>query len=73
MHETMLTSSRDTLLVALPFIGMLMVGIFRLDELIVVPREARVNPRRPGGMDVNGDPIICDPDGRVWKGRRRGR
>ena len=73
MHETILTSGRDTLLVALPFIGMLMVGLFRLDELIVVPKEVKAISRRPGGMDVNGEPIVCDPDGRVWKGRRRGR
>ena len=64
MHETVLNSGWQTALVAIPFVFMLLVGVFRLDELFVAKRQvARV--RRPvSGIDENGQPFLSDPDGR---------
>jgi hypothetical protein len=67
VHETILPSGWDTFWVAAPFITLLAMSIFRLDEAFMAPKRGR-GPRRPGGMDANGDPILCDPDGRPsWK------
>lgn len=67
MHETVLNSGWQTALVAVPFIFLLLVGVFRLDELFVAQRQvARV--RRPiTGVDENGQPLLSDPDGRPFQ------
>jgi hypothetical protein len=63
VHETILLSSKDSLLVAIPFIGLLLVGYFRLDQIIASPKKK--GRRRPmSGMDESGEPIMSDPDGR---------
>jgi len=64
MDEAILTSNRDTLLVAIPFVAMLLMSYFRLDELIVAPDKAGKPRRAPCGVDMDGEPILCDPDGR---------
>lgn len=38
MHETVLNSGWDTFLFAVPALFMLVMGIFRLDELLVAPQ-----------------------------------
>ena len=71
MQEPILISGRDTLLVAVPFILVLLIGVFRLDEVFSASR-ASLNRRRPAcGLDEHGEPIFTDPDGRVVKLRRR--
>jgi hypothetical protein len=40
MHEIILNSGWDTLLFVVPFIGMLLVGFFRLDQLFAAPKSA---------------------------------
>ena len=66
MHETMITSSRDTILIGLPFLAMLIVGFFRLDEIFTA--RPRSGPRRGpvAGLDADGEPLLCDPDGQRW-------
>jgi hypothetical protein len=67
MHEVYLTSTGDNLLVAVPFIAVLALAIFRLDGLFTTPKDSSgaVNKRRPGcGMDEHGHPLLVDPDGR---------
>ena len=66
MHDTTIHSNLDSLLVAIPFLVILLIGYFRLDELFASPKH-RVRARRsPCGIDEDGVPILCDPDGRGW-------
>jgi len=67
MHDAILCSSRDTLLIAIPFLGMLLAGLFRLDELFAAPKKVGRQRRPPCGLDLDGRPILCDPDGRPWR------
>jgi hypothetical protein len=64
MHEQVLGSTRDALLFALPFLGLLLVGLFRLDEMLITPKRRNSSRRPPSGVDINGEQILCDPDGR---------
>jgi hypothetical protein len=66
MHDLILNSGEDTLLFAIPFIGMLIVGFFRLDELLAAPRTTNKPLHAPRGVDRNGEQILCDPDGTPW-------
>jgi hypothetical protein len=71
MHEFYLSSVRDTLLVGVPFIAVLALGVFRLDTLFfATKRPVRVG-REGCGMDVNGEPVVVDPDGRSSQPRKR--
>ena len=59
-------SNTDSLLVAIPMVGLLFAGFFRLDELFGKSRKKPVKTRRPMvGLDENGRPICLDPDGQV--------
>jgi hypothetical protein len=69
VNETILNSGWDTFWVAIPFFALLVMSVFRLDEAFMTPKGVR-RRCRPGGMDRNGQPILCDPDGRPsWNGR----
>lgn len=74
MFDAVLSTDRDAVLAAVPMIGALLLGFFRLDTLLAAP--PRVRPRhsasgRPAaGIDRNGQPILCDPDGRRQPLRR---
>lgn len=74
MHEVQLNSTRDALLVAIPFIAILVLAIFRLDTIFASSKgSVRLDSRRRTGcgMDENGEPYLVDPDGRVPEGRAR--
>ena len=65
MEEDILISGRDTLLIAIPFVLLLIFTVFRLDESIAAPKGS-LNRRRPScGVDEFGEPILRDPDGRL--------
>ena len=66
MHDIALQSGWETFLLAAPFVGMILVGVFRLDEIAANPNRQR--SRRPGlnGNDENGRLLLSDPDGRPW-------
>ena len=68
---TVVLSNADALLVAMPMLGILFAGFFRLDELF--GRTQKKSARRPlaGGMDHNGMPICMDPDGKPLGRMRR--
>jgi len=66
VHDAILFSGRDTLLIAIPFLALLLVGFFRLDEYFAAPKKAGRHRRPPCGLDLDGRPIVCDPDGRPW-------
>jgi hypothetical protein len=73
MEEHVLISGRDTLLIAIPFIVILMITMFRLDQILASPKQV-VNGRRLAcGMDKPGEPILRDPDGRLSGPPRRKR
>jgi hypothetical protein len=65
MHEDILISGRDTLLFAIPFVLMLLISIFRLDEALATPKGAMKRRRPACGLNEAGEPILRDPDGRV--------
>jgi hypothetical protein len=58
-------SNTDALLVAVPMIGTLVVGFFRLDELFGKPRKRPVRGHQLAGMDARGRVTCLDPDGTV--------
>jgi hypothetical protein len=61
---TVFQSNTDALLVAIPMIGMLFAGYFRLDELFGKPKKTKEKRRQMTGWDEQGKPICADPDGR---------
>jgi hypothetical protein len=66
IQVTILQSTSDTLLVAVPMIGLLFLGYFRLDELFGKPKKKPVqNRRQMSGWDQNGQPVCIDPDGTI--------
>lgn len=71
MDEQILTSGRDTLLVAGPFVLVLLVTLFRLDQLITMPKGFMKRQRPPSGVDGLGEPILRNPDRRTSGARRR--
>lgn len=72
MHRLFLYSDLGALLVAAPFLALLLAGFFRLDALLSAPRCNR--PTAPAtGFDRDGRIFFTDPDGRPWyPGRRKG-
>jgi hypothetical protein len=67
MTETLFLSGRDTLLLCLPLLAILLVGFFRLDELFAASHRPRQRHCPVSGLDVNGEQILSDPDGTRWK------
>jgi hypothetical protein len=62
----------DTILVGIPFLAMLMIGFFRLDEVFARPKSRVSAQRRPAsGLDEDGLQILCDPDGQRWQSRQK--
>jgi hypothetical protein len=53
-------------LVAIALIGLLALGIFRLDVMLGAPQRRSVKARHKAGTDDNGIPLYSDPDGRPW-------
>jgi hypothetical protein len=70
VHESMLNPGWETALVAVPFLVMLFAGVFRLDELLVTQKASSKKPRPVVGTDLDGEPVLCDPDGRPSFSRR---
>lgn len=68
-NMTALPSNMDAILVAIPMVGLLFVGMFRLDEIIAKPQKRPERRRAMAGSDKNGSPLCIDPDG-TMKGKR---
>jgi hypothetical protein len=64
--DTILQSVWENLLVAVPFVGILLVALFRLDQIIAAPRRRKPVSRPACGCDENGRMLLSDPDGRPW-------
>lgn len=62
---SVLQSNADSLLIAIPMVGLLFAGFFRLDELFGKPKRPVENRRKMSGWDKNGRPVCADPDGKM--------
>jgi hypothetical protein len=71
VQDAILQSGWENFLVAVLFVGILLVGFFRLDEIIASPRRARAVKPPFSGCDENGDLLLSDPDGRPWGASRK--
>ena len=60
-------SNGDALLVAVPMVGLLIAGYFRLDELLGKPQKKSEPRRQIAGLDEDGRQICLDPDGKSYK------
>lgn len=70
MHDAVLKSGWDTVLVAIPFVVLLLVGFFRLDDLFASAKHKKDRRRPECGFDENGELLATDPDGRPWSGEQ---
>jgi hypothetical protein len=75
MDQSILISSKDTLLLAIPLVLMVFLSAFRLDQIIARPKRSLDRRRASCGVDEFGESILCDPDGRpsgpAWRNRVR--
>jgi hypothetical protein len=62
---SVLQSTADSLIVAIPMVGLLFAGFFRLDELVGKPKKAMVAHHRLSSWDKDGRAVCVDPDGRI--------
>jgi hypothetical protein len=65
MNEVVQTTGRDAYLIGVPLIVLLLVGLFRLDELVSRPKKTLKRPRLSCQIDQDGEPVLSDPDGRL--------
>jgi hypothetical protein len=71
MHDLVLSSGRDAFLIAIPSIPLLLLYVFRLDQVIAAPKRAPLRSRLPYAFNRHDQPVLTDPDGRVVVERRR--
>jgi hypothetical protein len=71
MNESFLISSRDMVLFAIPFVSIILISQFRLSAIAKPHKRSASQSARRCGMDLNGEPILRDPDGRVSEGPNR--
>ena len=68
---TTMLSNADSVLLAVPMVGLLFVGYFRLDELFGKSQK-KVEPRKKkAGIDKRGNLVYTDPDGQVHRPKRK--
>lgn len=67
MRAIFLDAGWNMLLVAVPFLCLLAVAVFRLDETFTQSSHYIRNRRPPCGVDLDGHPILSDPDGTLWR------
>lgn len=68
MQDEVLQSGWDAFVVAVPFLVIVAMAVFRLDVILAAPRTGTRLLRTIYGNDVQGQPVCCDPDGRPWAG-----
>jgi hypothetical protein len=66
VQDAILQSGWANFLVAVSSVGILLVSLFRLDEVIAAPKRDRPVSRPACGCDENGHLLLSDPDGRPW-------
>lgn len=73
MDQSILLSSNDTLLLAIPMLLMVFLSAFRLDQIIARPKGSQSRRRPARGVSASGELLLCDPDGRPSGPGRRNR
>lgn len=68
MQQEILSSGRDTMLVAVPMVALLIASFFRLDEMFAQPKRP-LRRKELCGPDKNGRTTFSDPDGRIRPAR----
>lgn len=66
MQGIALQSGWETFLLAAPFVVMLLVGVFHLDEIAAASKRDPGSRQRQPGNDEHGRALLTDPDGRSW-------
>jgi hypothetical protein len=61
-------SSWDTAVLMVPFLGVLAMYMFRLDERLAAPKATPKKRRFFCGVDPEDGPYLSDPDGQPWPG-----
>lgn len=59
-------SGWDMTILMVPFLGMLLMHMFRLDERVSAPKAPPGNRRFFCEVDLNGRGCVSDPDGQPW-------
>jgi hypothetical protein len=67
MQETVILSSRDAVLYALPLVLLLLATLFRLDEFFIVRKPPENQDKLPARAHPHHTPMCSDPDGRPWE------
>lgn len=65
MNDAIQSTGRDALLVGIPLVILMLVGLFRLDELFSRPKKSLKRRRPSCQMNADGEPVLSDPDGRL--------
>jgi hypothetical protein len=60
-------SGWDTSILMIPFLGVLVIYMFRLDEMFAAPKATPKKRRFFCGVDPNDRPYLSDPDGQLWR------
>lgn len=71
LEERILLSGWKSMAFGAIAVGAMLVGMFRLDELMVRRRSGPKPPKRPMGNDRKGRIAFSDPDGKEWKHKDR--
>lgn len=70
LEEGILLSGWESIALGAVAVGALLIGVFRLDELIARRKSEPKAPQRPMGNDRKGRIAFSDPDGREWNRRQ---
>lgn len=75
MAGTDFVSGWDTTILMVPFLGILVMYLFGLDERFAAPKAPPKSRRCFCGSDPTDGPCLSDPDGQPWQvpGVRRSR
>jgi hypothetical protein len=60
-------SGWDTTILMLPFLGILALYLFRLDERFAAPKTSSTSRRFFCELDPQGRAHLSDPDGQAWR------
>lgn len=70
LEERILLSGWKSVAFGVVAVGAMLIGMFRLDELMARRKSGTKAPKRPMGSDRKGRIAFSDPDGREWKRRK---
>lgn len=70
MHDSVLDAGWQTGVLAVPFISMLLAGVFHVDELFVAQKQRARKPWPSIRIGEDGKHMLCDPDGRPSRVQR---